>query len=163
MDRFGPIYEMIDLKHKSISALLWPVFFIGRRIIFAAGVLFVKEYPLFQIYLFLFPTLCVLMMVGLAKPLPTPFENKQEMYNNVTILILTYCLLCFTMFISDVETRYNMGYAMILLTVQNIIVSLTIIGIQPFRQMILRAKKAFRMRAYRKRNNIKKKSFKFSK
>ncbi len=73
------------------------------------------------------------MMVGLAKPLPTPFENKQEMYNNVSILILTYCLLCYTMYIGDPETRYNMGYVMILLTIQNIIVSLVIIGSQPFK------------------------------
>lgn len=76
MDRFGPIYDMIDLKHKNASALLWPIFFIGRRVIFAIGVLFLKEYSLFQIYLFMFSTLAVLMMVGLAKPLATPFENK---------------------------------------------------------------------------------------
>ena len=146
---------MIDLKHKNASALLWPIFFIGRRVIFAIGVLFLKEYSLFQIYLFMFSTLAVLMMVGLAKPLATPFENKQELYNNSSILVLIYALLCFTLFVPAPETRYNMGYAMILLTIQNIVISLIIIGVSPVRQLKLRAKKWCLMRAWRKRNGIK--------
>lgn len=40
MDRFGAIYDMIDLKHEQASALLWCIFFLGRRMIFAVGVIF---------------------------------------------------------------------------------------------------------------------------
>lgn len=73
-------------------------------------------------------------MVGLAEPLATPFENKQELYNNFSILILTYCLLTFTQFVPDPDVKYNMGYAMILLTIQNIVVGLFFVARTPLRQ-----------------------------
>ena len=124
---------MIDLRHKQQSALLWCIFFIGRRILLAVAVVYLVEYPFFQITFFIVPPLAVMVMVGLAKPLQTPFENKQELYNNFSILILCYCLLMFTDFIDDAVMRYNIGYAMILLTVQNILVSLYFISLQPAR------------------------------
>ena len=133
MDKFGAIYDMIDLKHKEVTALLWSVFFLLRRILFSIGVLFMVDYPVFQILLFILPTLAVIVMIGLARPLATPFENKQEMYNNFSILLISYCLLCFTLFVPEPETRYNIAYVLILLTIQNIVVSLIIIGSDPVR------------------------------
>ena len=133
MNKFGAIYDMVDLRHRQASALLWCIFFIGRRILFGVGVIFLKDYPLFQIYLFIFPTMAVLIMVGLARPLATPFENKQELYNNFTILALSYCLLSFTQYVPEAEMRYNMGYFLILLTIQNIVISLAIVAASPIR------------------------------
>lgn len=117
INRFGAIYDMIDLEHRQISALLWCLFFFARRIIFSLGVIFLTKSPYFQIVMFIVPTSMVIIMVGLAKPLPTPFENKLELYNNFSILVVSYCLLCFTEFVPDPMARYNIGYAMILLTV----------------------------------------------
>ena len=116
MKKYGSIYDMIDLRHKQASALLWCIFFIGRRITFTIGVIFFKSTPVFQILIFIVTTLAVLMMVGLAKPLPTPFENKQELYNNFSILVLSYCLLTFTPYVPNPDTKYLMGYIMIMLT-----------------------------------------------
>lgn len=96
IDKYGAIYDMIDLKHRNKSALLWPIFFLGRRSLFAIGVVVLKEHALFQIFLFIFPTLAVMIMVGLAKPLESPFENKHELYNNFSILLMSYSLLLFT-------------------------------------------------------------------
>ena len=155
MDKYGAIYDMVDLRHKNMSALLWCVFFIGRRVAFSVGCIFFKDFPVFQIYLFIFSTLAVLMMVGLARPLPTPFDNKLEMYNNFSILVLSYCLLCFTPFVIDPDTRYDMGYIMILLTIQNILVGLVFIGIQPIKMIHLRMKRCIIHRAYKKKMGIK--------
>ena len=155
MDRYGSIYDMVDLRHYKRSALLWSIFFLGRRILFAIGAIFLVNYPTFQIHLFIFPTVAVLMMVGLAEPLPTPFENKQEVYNNFTILVLQYCLLCFTEFVPKAETRYNMGYLMILLTIQNIVISLVFIAVPPIRMIRLRIKRCQVRRQYKKKMGIK--------
>lgn len=159
MEKYGAVYDMVNLKQKSRSVLLWPIFFIGRRILFALGVVFLLDYPTLQIYLFIFPTLAVLMMVGLAEPLQTPFENKSEVYNNFTILVLSYCLLCFTEFVPVPDMRYNMGYLMILLTVQNIVVSLVFIASDPVRMIKLRIRRCRIQRAYRKKMGIKSESF----
>lgn len=100
--------------------------------------------------LFIIPTLAVLIMVGLTRPLSTPFENKQELYNNFSILVVSYCLLCFTNFVPDPTTRYNIGYIMILLTIQNIVVGLSFIAVDPFKQLKLRLKRYTLLRAHRK-------------
>jgi hypothetical protein len=94
-------------------------------------------------------------MVGLAQPLETSFENKQELYNNFSVLILCYCLLMFTDFIDDAELRYNIGYAMVLLIIQNILVSLYFISLQPARQLCLRCKRCKIQNAHSKKYGIK--------
>ena len=94
-------------------------------------------------------------MVGLARPLASPFENRLELYNSASIVLLIYCLLCFTEFIEDPSMRYDMGYAMILLTAQNILVNLVLIAKQPARRLYLSLKRWFAIRSLRKKMGIK--------
>ena len=66
--------------------------------------------------------------------------NRLEIYNSFTILCLTYCLLCFTPFVLDADARYQMGYVMIILTTQNILVNIFLIGQDPIRLLKLKIK-----------------------
>jgi len=62
-ERFGSIYGMVDTKRSKWS-MLFPVLFFLRRIIFVVAVVALIDYPTFQIYLFLFPTLVVMITLG---------------------------------------------------------------------------------------------------
>lgn len=53
------------------------------------------------------------------------------------------------------ETRYNIGYGLVLLTIQNIVVGLVIIAATPVRLSYLSLKKSYLMKQWRKRNGIK--------
>ena len=67
-EKYGPIYDMINMRHGHWT-MLWPVFFMTRRFIFVIGVCGLSDNVVAQIYCFFAPTMAVLMLLALAKPL----------------------------------------------------------------------------------------------
>lgn len=107
---------MISLRSTS-SALWYCMTFYIRRVAFAASVIFLASFPFLQIVSLIVPTMLILIVLSEIKPMPSKYEHKLEMFDNLTILGLTYILLCFTEFVYDPVARYKMGYAMILLVI----------------------------------------------
>lgn len=141
-DRYGPIFEMLDLKNKP-AALWWSLLFFVRRILFAIGVIFMQDFPVIQIYLFILPTMAVLICLGQVQPLPSLIENRLELSNSFQILLISYCLLTFTKFVDDAGVRYNMGYAIVCLTCLNILYNLVYIVKDPLYRVKIRIKRCF--------------------
>lgn len=69
-----------------------------------------------------------MIVIGQIEPLINRQDNAIEMYNSFSILLLTYCLLCLTQFVPDANARYQVGFGMIGLTGQNILVNIYIVG-----------------------------------
>ena len=134
-----PAYEMLNLRHGHWG-MLWPIFFMVRRVLFVVGVCALIEYPVYQVFLFLLPTLAVMAVLALVRPLEDRTTNLLEIYNSFTILCMSYCLLCFTEFVLDPGARYQMGFVMVILTVKNICVNLYVVGSGPARMCKLRCK-----------------------
>ena len=55
-------------------------------------------------------------LLGLVKPLEDQQTNRLEIYNSFSLLCITYCLLCFTSFVADPGTRYDIGFVLVILT-----------------------------------------------
>lgn len=89
---------------------------------------------------FTYPTLAVVILLGLAQPLESPYDNRIEMFDSVTVLLLSYCLFCFTDFVPDPNMRYQIGFWMILMTCQNIFINIYLMSRDPFKQMIAKLK-----------------------
>ena len=66
--------------------------------------------------MYIFPTLLVMIHIGMVEPYPTPIENRLEIYNNYSVLWLSYCLFCYTDYVPDPQARYTIGFLMIFLT-----------------------------------------------
>ena len=105
----------------------------GRRVLFVVGVCALVKYTSIQLILFMLPTVAVMMLLALVKPLESPSANKMELYNSFMILLMTYCLMCFTPFALDAMARYTMGYVMVALTVKNIVVNIYVVSQKPVR------------------------------
>ena len=88
----------------------------GRRILFAISVCYLQHSPISQLFMFMAANMSVLIMIGFAWPLATPTHNKLELYNNISLLVASYCLLCFTPFVHEAGARYSIGYALIFVT-----------------------------------------------
>ena len=97
---------MIDLKHPKPGAVFTCILFFLRRIVFVVGVIFLIDYPVFQILCYIFPTLMLLILIGVVEPFPSKQVNRLEMYNNCTVITLSYCLYCFTPWVADPAARY---------------------------------------------------------
>ena len=136
---------MIDMK-RGHWTMLWPTFFMTRRVLFTVGVCAMTEYAAIQIYFFIFPTIAVMMLLALVKPLQGLQTNRLEIYNSFTLLLIGYCLMCFTQFVLDAGERYNVGYALVALTIKNIIVNIVIVGKEPVRMCKMRCKKRWQSR-----------------
>lgn len=84
-----------------------------------------------------------MVVLGVVEPLKNRGENKLEIYNSFTILLLSYCLLSFTPYVLDADARYQVGFGMVILTVQNIVVNMVIVGKDPVRMVYLRCRRNY--------------------
>ena len=73
--------------------------------------------------------------------------NHIEAFNEATILVLTYFLLCFTDFVLDAETRYNLGFYYIATSFFNMAVHMFLM----LRSSFIKARLSCRKRRYEKR------------
>ena len=130
---------MIDLRHGQ-GTMLWPILFMVCRVLFVVGVCALAVRTEIQLILFMTPTLACMLVLAHYKPLRTSQYNNLEIYNSFMILLMTYCLMCFTNFALDPEARYTMGYVLVFLTAKNIVVNIYIVSQDPFRRSYLRCK-----------------------
>ena len=120
---------------------MYPLLFYVRRILFAVAILYMRTVIAFQLMFYILPTLAVLMLLGWCKPMQSRFYNLLEVYNNGSVMLLAYCLLCLTDFVPGPFIRNVIGFVMVVLTFQNLFVNLYLIAIGPVMTAIMIWKK----------------------
>ncbi len=74
------------------------------------------------------PTLACMVVLASIRPLEDLPANKLETYNSFMILLMTYCLMCFTPLALDPEARYTMGFVLVFLSAKNIAVNIYLVS-----------------------------------
>ena len=100
---YGALLEgtKLDAKRKSKWNLLLPAFLFGRRICFTLSLLLIRHFLWAQIaVMFLFSTAMVIFLLTM-KPFESPTATKLEVFNEVTLTMLSYGLMMFTDFVPD--------------------------------------------------------------
>lgn len=100
-DSFGTTYS--DLKSESKGALLYNVLFMLRRLFFVALAIFALAYPLIQYKLLIFHCLALMTYLLTVYPFDTPYLNRLELFNEISILLASMHLLALTDFNPDPE------------------------------------------------------------
>ena len=77
--------------------------------------------------------------------------NALELYNNCSILLIAYCLICLTEFVSEPTYRDVIGVMVVMLTFQNIFLNLYLIAVDPIRIILKFIKALWLMRSRKKR------------
>ena len=108
IDQLLPIFEGKDLK--KALAIQYSTFFFVRRYILMFLFVFFPRMVLTQIYINVSLTLLMLLFVIHVQPFEDVSLNKQEIFNESTVLISSYTILCYTEFVSDQETKYKIGW-----------------------------------------------------
>ena len=101
-------------------------FFI-RRLVFVLSIMYMSDYLLCQIALQIAISLIILIFLLLWQPKKNKFENKKEIFNELTILVLIYFVLSFTGAEPDAEKRAMIGRCIIALSSVNIIFHLVLL------------------------------------
>ena len=105
-------------------ALLYQVFFMIRRILLAALIVFFPRKAFFQVQILVFKCSFIMIYIGQVKPYKKSSMNKLELFNEFMILQNSYFVLLFTdafllrpikgdehdILVSDSEMKYKLGY-----------------------------------------------------
>ena len=86
--RFGSLYVNIKIENK--YAYLHTFFFLVRRTLLAGSIVFAPDLPFLQVYLNIGISLFLLMYLIQCKPLMSRKSIYFEVYNELTVLMLSY-------------------------------------------------------------------------
>lgn len=109
--KFGRWYEDLDFR-KGATVLMWPTFYVFRRIQLAATVVFVDIF-IFQTFSIILQLLFAIIFVGYYRPWLEPSEWKKQLASETLIMIVYYHLMCFTPFLPDHATQKQVGWSVI--------------------------------------------------
>ena len=121
--KFSPLLEGTkydDPKTAKKYLILMPTLYFVKRLLFASLLVGASEYLWVQVALLNFSTLASLMYVLWYMPLESTRANLFEVFNDVTLLLLTYLLWCFTDWIVEPETRHELGFIFIAISLGNV-------------------------------------------
>jgi hypothetical protein len=112
-ERFGKLY--MHLAYKKGGIVLWePFIFMSRIIILALTLVFLADFPYFQIFFINMQVTAVVVYNGWY----TPFSTKQQAFfdtlNECFISIILYHLIAFADLIQDEPTRTFMGWSLVI-------------------------------------------------
>ena len=146
-NKFDPLLDGTTFERKSSNVIskghliLVPVFFFTKRLLFVSILIFANSYLWVQVSLLNAMAIATIIFTLWFMPLDSKGANYIEVLNEVTLLLLTYHLWCFTDFVGEPETRNYLGFAFIATTQSNILVHLILMIIETVHHLKLRCKR----------------------
>ena len=112
-------------EHKSagvsrVYLIFLPILFFTKRLVFISFLIVANDYLWFQIATLNFLALLSIIYMLWFKPMESLQANLIEVFNDYTLLVLTYFLWCFTDIVGEAETRYELGYIFIAVVLGNV-------------------------------------------
>ena len=112
------------------------MFFFLKRCIFVILLIAAKDYIWVQVAALNFMALGSLMYTLWLMPFDSMKANLFEVFNDSTLLVLTYHLWCFTDMIQEAETRNELGFIFIAVSLSNIALHLVALIIENIKTCI---------------------------
>lgn len=142
------MYENLDLRNdrKESWALYENIFFMVRRVIFVLNILCLSGYPQFQVTLFLVISQAKMIYTGWSRPKKDPSENRMDLYDNFSLLLIASLVLTFTDWVSQSLSLKIIDYMLITCVVQNLAVVLVKAAISPLIKLKLFLKACLTLR-----------------
>jgi len=102
-------YKQLDLRNGKL-VLLQPVWFLLRRLIISAMVVFLRTTVIWQIALMTLNVVAQVIIIGRVQPFLTRSEVRYELFSETILMLVMYHMICFTPFVPDLEVRFQLGY-----------------------------------------------------
>jgi hypothetical protein len=118
---------MEGISPHSKWTFMYNLFFMTRRLITAVFIIVFNTIPLLQLAGMLFPSVLTLGYLIGNMPFKKDLDNWIEIFNEITVLVVTHVVLSFINPLHAVEVRLMLGWFMIISTSFNIVSNLIII------------------------------------
>ena len=155
--RFGSLYE--GIHHRKKIVLFYTFCFLIRRLVFSASCVFITDFATIQLQLYCLCSLFNIIILGYVRPFTA--MNHLELYNECTILVISYHLFTFTDFVDNESDRDGIGYSLVAITCLNIFVNFIIMLYQSFFLLKRFILKLWHKRCRRKAGQSSKRRLKF--
>jgi glycosyltransferase involved in cell wall biosynthesis len=116
----GALYSDYKLTKYALMQLFLYLF---RRLIFTLTIVFFGSSTYLQAFVILASSYLNFMYLIMVQPFDDPNTAKFEIFNEFTILIVSYGMLVFCDYITSDEVRYNFGWFLTALVLLNILVN----------------------------------------
>ena len=113
-------------KQKRRFLMLIPIMFFVRRFAFVCSALLMRDLLWGQLTIQIYISLGMCALIQWLRPLESRYANNIETFNEATMILLCYLLLCFTDFVPSAETRSTLGLYYICVGLGNIAIHLMI-------------------------------------
>ena len=123
-----------------------PIFFFAKRLCLVLILLGAGLSPWYQIAMLNSMAVASIIYVMWFMPFENKSMNYIEVMNEVTLLLLTYTLWCFTDFVPEAETRHLLGFVFIATSQGNVIVHLTLMVCETMKRVELGCKRCINRR-----------------
>ena len=163
--KFGTLYEGLNLdmdENKRKYALLFPFFYIVRRLLFVASAIWLEHFLWAQLAIQFACSVTMMIYLQSYRPFNDKIFTTLETFNEVTTIFLLYHMFTFTDWLPLASTRYIMGWSFIIFTSANLLVHVLLLLIETVKNTRyswrkqahkLRVKKALKKNYERKAEN----------
>ena len=111
-NRYKTLYYGLKLNHPRNVAVIHPLMYTTRRIVYSLSIVLLANYPLFGVWILLGGTICMIAYAVTEMPWRDSIINHQHIFNEFMTYFICIFLLLFNGFV-DARTRYNLGYLLI--------------------------------------------------
>jgi len=109
-EQFGSLFLNLRIHSKMSDVPLWnSTIFFTRRIMIGLVTVFLFEHQFTQVYIMNISSLLMMSYILQGRPYEILVLNLTEMLNEGFLYISSLYMMCFTDFVTDVNTRYFVG------------------------------------------------------
>jgi len=147
--RYGSMFSKLDLN-KGRLVIAVPMAFFVRRVLLSLTVVWLRGYPVFQIFITNFSVLAVIILHGQIEPYATRFENRLETFNELLVVGIVYHMCIFSPWVYSAQRKYGAGWSIIAITCFNIAVNILVLLFNMIKGAINYCRKKKELKAVKK-------------
>jgi hypothetical protein len=103
--RFGAFFDELTFN-KGPGVLIFPFYFMFRRLLMAVIVVVFKNFFWMQIFLKMMSIITAVIIIGEADYFESTFKRQMEFANEILVMFMLYNMISFSPFVPDIETRF---------------------------------------------------------
>jgi hypothetical protein len=125
LKRFGVLVREYDLERVGVTPMIFTMLFdLIRRLALALVICYLGRYPILFILAFNYTTLFYVMFVLYHMPIKEPTEQARSIFNELTILVVNYHLICMTDFVFSTKAQSWVGNSLVALILLDFVVNI---------------------------------------
>lgn len=92
--------------NKGPGVLIYPFYFMFRRLLMAIIVVVFNNFLWMQIFLKVMSIITAVIIIGEAEYFESPFKRRMELANEILVMFMLYNMISFSPFVPEIETRF---------------------------------------------------------